>query len=64
MSNIINFQTYIRFCLYYSVAELDEKYPRSKYPLLREKRDFVANYFKTTYGVDFDAIIEGPEIGE
>ena len=64
MSNIENFRTYIKFCLYYSVAELDEKYPRSKYPLLREKRDFVANYFKTTYGVDFDAIIEGPEIGE
>ncbi|WP_065217942.1 MULTISPECIES: hypothetical protein [Butyricimonas] len=64
MSNVRNFRTYIKFCLYYSVAELDEKYPRSKYPLLREKRDFVANYMKTTYGVDFDAIIEGPEVEE
>lgn len=64
MSNITNFRTYIRFCLYYSVAELDEKFPRSKYSLLREKRDFVANYFKTTYDVDFDAIIEGPKVVE
>lgn len=64
ISNAKNFQNYIRFCLYYSETELDEKYPRSKYPLLREKRDFVANYFKTTYDVDFDLIIEGPKIGE
>ena len=64
INNISNFRDYIKLCLYYSVEELDEKYPRSAYPLIREKRDFVANYFKTTYDVDFDAIVEGPEISE
>lgn len=62
INNIQNFKDYICFCLYYSVGELDEEFPRSQYPFLREKRDFVANYLKTKYSIDFDAIVEGPEI--
>lgn len=61
-NNAKNFMDYICFGMYYSTEELDELYPRTDYPLLREKRDFVVNYLKTTYGVDLEAINEGPEI--
>lgn len=61
-NNARNFQDYICFGMYYSTAELDELYPRAEFPLLREKRDFVVKYLKTTYGLDLEAINEGPEI--
>lgn len=57
-----NFKDYICFGLYYSNTELDKLYPRTEYPLLREKRDFVVNYLKTNYDIDLEVINEGPEI--
>lgn len=61
-NNARNFQDYICFGMFYSAAELDELYPRDEFPLLREKRDFVVKYLKTTYDLDLEAINEGPGI--
>lgn len=56
-----NFFQYIHLGMYYSDEEIDSRYPRSTYPFLRSKLDYVVNYMKTQYNIDLKAIHNGPD---
>lgn len=56
-----NFFQYMHLAMYYSDAEIEQRYPRATYPFLRSKLDYVVNYIKSTYNIDLKAIHNGPE---
>jgi hypothetical protein len=62
VARVKNFFQYIHLGFYYSEEEIETKFPRTTYPFLREKLDIVKNHLKTTYGIDLQAIHDGPEI--
>lgn len=62
VTRLKNFFQYIHLGFYYSDEEIEVQFPRETYPFLREKLDIVKNHLKTTYGIDLQAIHNGPEI--
>lgn len=50
------FKDYVEICIMYSTEEFAAKYPVATYPLINEMRQFVSDYVKKTYGIDWESI--------
>ena len=57
-----NFLEYIHLGMWKTEEDLNEKWPKDMYPFLWEKRAYVIDYMKSTYGIDLEAIARGPEM--
>lgn len=57
-----NFLEYIYLCMWKTEEDLNEKWPKNIYTFLWEKRAYVIDYMKSTYGIDLEAIARGPEM--
>ncbi|HJA14158.1 MAG TPA: putative zinc-binding metallopeptidase [Candidatus Butyricimonas faecavium] len=53
-----HFMEYIKIAMRYTKAEYEEMWPSATYRLIHEKRQFVIDYMKNTYGVDLEKIAE------
>ncbi len=51
-----DFLNLIRTNMWYSEAELERKYPRDKYPLIRKRLDIVNKHLLDNYGIDLKTI--------
>ena len=53
------FTTYLKNAMWLTPEELDERYPASKYPMIKEKYDIVVEHMLTTYGINLVGIARG-----
>lgn len=58
------FLDYVNIAMRYTQEEFDQHYPADKYPLIRQKYDFVNRLMSETYHIDLKAIAQGPEVLE
>ena len=53
------FATYIKNAMWLTPEEFEERYPSSKYPMIKEKYDIVVNHMLNVYGIDIVGIARG-----
>ena len=53
------FTTYIKNAMWLTSEEFDARYPKSKYPMIKEKYDIVVEHMLNTYGIDLAGIAKG-----
>ena len=53
------FNAYIKNAMWLTPEEFEERYPSSKYPIIKEKYDIVVKHMLDTYGIDLIGLARG-----
>lgn len=55
------FTTYIKNAMWLTPEEFEERYPSSKYPMIKEKYDIIVRHMLDTYGINLVGIARGKQ---